>query len=422
MIAALAWTLLTQIPIVFFGAAVALLPSARAERTSDRFALAWLGGAALLTALAPLLSLAGSWGERSLAIPLVVLAVGIPALTRGRRKREQLPSRPLRRVHPWPLMATLLALFALGLAAASIASGRALAPSVFTSELGKAHRWIAESIDPQLMMASDPAAPPASSLVPMWSGMVDTGLSTPAGAWIPLLLLIASVPLLLSRFDRVLDRSASRLLTAGVLLSGAMALFTGRFAGGSDAWLLILTPAAALSAALAPRQRLALGVLCATVAAADRAGLLVVALLVVSLVLDGERRSAVVAGLSAVGVLMPWYLLLAVDGLAPWSGALVPPVQPWHPADSGLLLIAATALLLIALRWRRWSFSRPTLLVVLALIAAAVAEAAGVRNAGLLALRTATPLLVATAGLLVLRPLPMRQPPGAAAGGAAAGA
>lgn len=398
MIGLLGQILLTQLPVLLFGLPFAFLPSMRRRGLGVRMAGAWLSGLALLTFVAPLLAISGAWGERSIAIPLVLFSVGgCVVLSRRKATPDLIPSG-----RSSPFAAAML-LAAIALLFMSIAAGSAIDASALDAELAKSERWADESVQPELFTLEAPGAPPLPSIAPMWSSMLLEESAIGGGAWFAFLLLVAVVPLVGLSLSSVLDRPAAALATAGFATSCVIALSAGSLAGGSVAWLLIAIPALALAASLEGTDAVCV-VLSAITAASHGGGLgMVIALAIVVSRSDRPRAMRMIA--AAVAILLPWWTLLALRIGTPFPIANAVAVSPWQPGDAGLLLILVISLIFAIYRGRRALAALPMIVAVCgAVMTAALWTVSGAAFA-LLALRLVTPLALLVASFLVLRPL-----------------
>lgn len=408
MIQALGTFFWTQCILAIFGMAIAMLPSLRRTSISSRVALSWLAGATLVSILAPLLDLTGAWGERSIAIPLIAAAIAIPLRARRRAHAARLipEPAPLR----WsPATLTLLAA-SLALLAWSIASGRAVGPYAIDYEIAKAARWAEEGIDLSAFSVSDPAALPLASFTPMWTEMLERDAAPATAMWLQFLIVgtfigIARTPLL-----RALEPAAAAVALSAITITLVSSIIAAQSAATSLGWLLVLAPLALLLSVSPGTPLMFLITVAGAVALSHRAGIaLALALALFELARHRRRRALWVAGAAGVAIL-PWWALLAVRGLAPWSGTLRPHVSEWQTIDAGLIVVAIVSALLIASRWRRFRASVPALVLITIMIGVAVTHASTAASGTLLALRLSAPLLISAACLLTMRPLTPGEP------------
>lgn len=400
MIELLVMIIATQIATGLFGAGTAF--AAGRVGWPTRLGIAWLSGAALLTVIAPLLSLLGSWGERSIAIPLLIISAVI-----GWRSRSRSSSRDEQPAPVTVPSTTVILAASTALLIAAIASGYALSTSAYSEELAKSERWASEGIEPRLFMTASPASPPLPSMVPMWSSMIEPELAREGGGWIVLILSMALIAVMYGSAGK-LGRSAT-IGVGAVAVSASVATVGGSLAGASEGWLVWLVPAFALVVS----ARVAHGgidiTLAALVALSDPHGIFVVAAVAGALLLRGERRAAVRCGVAALVSLLPWWVLLAVEGVLRVEMPAAVSVAPWRPSDATLILIAGTSLVLIIARGRRLRNGAAPLAAAAAILALLPLWTAGHVEYWLQALRLATPTLAAAACLLALRPLPVNE-------------
>lgn len=393
----------TQLPVVLFGLAIALLPSLRRSGLLSRLALAWLAGATLMCILAPLLSLAGVWGERSIAIPLIAAAVATPIAARRRAHAARLLPEPQPPV--WSPLTVSVTLVALVILAHAIVSGRALAPDVLGYDIGKAAKWAEDGMDPSVFSLADPAEAPLQSVVIMWTEMLQRDSAAGALLWSPLLLMLVFVAIARAPAGRLIGQHNTALTLTVTILAMSQSIIAAQAVGSSVAWFMILAPLALMIGSSPGTPVVYLACIASAVTLSHRAGIFLALALVLVELSRRQKRRATWAVAASVASILPWWILLAASGHAPWSGVLRAPSAEWRMSDTSLVVLATVSLLLMISRWRRRNHLIPTLALVAVMAGIALSHAPNAGSAALLALRLATPVLVCGACLLTLRPL-----------------
>lgn len=402
MIEGLFILVLTQLPVLLFGAGVAFLPSFDGSRVSLRLSAAWLTGTAMIAVVSPLLALTGGWGERSIAVPLIVASAAV-ALTARRRSRrgEGNEPRQLLRVPPSSSSVVLIA-GALALLAVAISSGRAISAAAYRAELAQGERWAHAGLKPELPLSFSPSAPPLPSTAPMWSSMLRSETGLEAGAWLPFLLFVSMIPIFRAALSEALD-SRAWLATAGIITACSVAVISGSLAGSAEAWLIVLAPALVAVAGARNIPGTLQVIIAALTGLAHPAGLSLVLVVAALVAVTGRRRTAVRLTGGAVAALAPWWILLLARGVSPWAVGSAVHVVPWYPADAALLLIAAVSLVLIIGRARRIPAALPAIGAATVLLTSVGVWTVSSSDFWLHSLRMASPVAALAAFLLTLR-------------------
>ncbi|MEO8218147.1 MAG: hypothetical protein ABI718_13795 [Acidobacteriota bacterium] len=382
---------LSQLTFVLFGAPAAFHPSIRPMGWPARIAASFGLGAIVLTLEAMLFSLCGlRWGNRTLAIPLVLIAA---IISWRLRKHPAEPRRPLRPNVLTGLLAGSLIAVTLLLFVHALVIGTATSVEFVLFEGTKAVRFaVAKGFDANFLRSpfsvhTHPGAPPLFPATLSWFAL---GREEPMWTWAPLsaaIWLMASIPLVLELLRRVLHDTVALTATAFWTVAMAAALTHAHSAGTADAsWLFYGTVAfAALltergSGASTPLAAGALSGLALTKSGGVLFSLILVAVFATSTFIVSRKslhpafsrsvgRLAIVftAPLFSAGL---WGVFLIVNHLAlrdPSAGSFSLWSSRWWEAVAGsetaalhagtwglAFIIPATVILLSVRHWNGW--------------------------------------------------------------------
>lgn len=281
--------LLTQLALLLFGLPVAFAPSMRNLGWPARLSAAFLLGAVLVTVEGTLLSLFGvKWGERSLALPLIVFSL----LSSWRLAKRTSTTPPAERV---PIGNGLMVACGVPLAATLthlvLSVWYGLATSVeFIERWGvKAARYAqakgveAEFLRSPFAVHAGGGEPELFSTTLAWSVLLTGDDVWTFGTLTALLWFAVAVALVFAIFNRAMEREHALVAGTAWTVVAALALVHSKSAGAADAALLAFVTVALLAlsveAAGRPEMRLLAAIGMAGAVLTTNEGLLFVAVL-----------------------------------------------------------------------------------------------------------------------------------------------
>jgi hypothetical protein len=242
----------SHLAIIVFGLPVAFHPAFRSMfGWPARLALAFLTGAVALTIEGLLLSLFGvSWGERSLFLPLALLAI-VLSVRWGRRPRPGAQEKPPRPAATTLIASAILIPAALAHLFASILLGRSTSMDFLFFWGVKGARFAsARGIDVEFLR--EPFAnhahanyPPLFPMTLAWSETLSADVIWDAGMLTSGLWLIPAIPLLIAILRRRVGPDAAIAITTFWTIAVATSLSISYSAGNAEAPLLVFVSVAA---------------------------------------------------------------------------------------------------------------------------------------------------------------------------------